>query len=316
MFTSHMVFQANKPVRFFGTGSGMVSVTFNGTKKSVCADGDWLIEFEACDYGGPYEIQVELDGSITVLSDVWVGDVYLLAGQSNMQLRLELSKYPVENYTGNDNVRYYTADQPMPQKIVSADGWVQLTKKNAGMFPAIGYHIATTLATDNRKIGLIGCFQGASVIQAWLPEAIAKKEAFQVSEKYKDHAKYAHNKDGLLYQYMTEKLIPYSVHTMLWYQGESNVSEQESKIYLSMLTALIHAWREGFCDKNLPVIVVQIADCDSRATEAWRTVQQAQMAVQDVLPNVRTVISRDVCESDDIHPGTKELLAKRIAAML
>jgi hypothetical protein len=83
-----------------------------------------------------------------------------------------------------------------------------------------------------------------------------------------------------------------------------------------MLTALINAWRDGFCDKNLPVIVVQIADCDSRATEAWRTVQQAQMAVQDVLPNVRTVISRDVCESDDIHPGTKELLAKRIAAML
>ena len=316
IFTSHMVLQAGKPIRFFGTGDGTVSVTFRNEKKSAHADGKWLIEFEPCAYGGPYNIPIEFDGKVIVLSDVWVGDVYLLSGQSNMEHRLELTKYPPENYAGNENIRFYTVDQPIPQKIFSADGWVRLTKENAGWFPAIGYHIATALASEQRKIGLLGCFQGASVIQAWLPEEIAKKDEFQVSEKFIDHFKYSHNKDGYLYECMTKKVLPFSVNTVLWYQGESNPSEGEAKIYLSMLEALIRSWREGFFDPTLPVIVVQIADCQSRASEAWTVIQKAQMTAQDTIPNVRTVVSRDVCESDDIHPGTKDILSKRISDLL
>ena len=37
---------------------------------------------------------------------------------------------------------------------------------------------------------------------------------------------------------------------------------------------------------------------------------------QDVIPNVKSVISRDICESDDIHPRTKDLLSKRISDLL
>ena len=316
IFTSHMVLQTGKPVRFFGTGEGEVSVTFRNEKKSIHAAGDWLIEFEPCAYGGPYEIPVELDGTVVVLSDVWVGDVYMMSGQSNMEHRLELTKYPPENYVGNENVRFYTVDQPIPQKIVSSDGWVRLTKENAGYFPAIGYHVATALATDERKIGLLGCFQGASVIQAWLPKEIATKAEYQVSDKFIDHAKYSHNKDGYLYECMTKKILPFSVNTVLWYQGESNPSDGEAKIYLSMLRDLIQTWREGFCDEELPVIVVQIADCDSRASNAWKVIQEAQRMAQQTIPNVKTVISRDVCESDDIHPGTKDILSKRISELL
>ena len=79
IFTSHMVLQAGKPIRFFGTGEGCVSVTFMNEKKSACADGDWLIEFEPCGYGGPYDVLVEHDQEVKALSDVWVGDVYLMS---------------------------------------------------------------------------------------------------------------------------------------------------------------------------------------------------------------------------------------------
>ena len=316
IFTSHMVLQAGKPIRFFGMGEGSVSVTFKGEKKSAHSDGAWLIEFDPCEYGGPYEVVVELDKDVKVLSDVWVGDVYLMSGQSNMEHRLELTKYPPENYEGNENIRFFTVDQPIPQKIVSADGWVRLTKENAGWFPAVGYHVATALATEQRKIGLLGCFQGASVIQAWLPKEIAAKEKYQIEGKFIDNFKYPHNKDGYLYECMTKKILPFSVNTVLWYQGESNPSDGEAKLYLSMLEDLIHTWREDFCDAELPVIVVQIADCDSRASEAWRVIQKAQLMAQDTIPNVKTVISRDVCESDDIHPGSKVVLSQRIADLL
>ena len=67
---------------------------------------------------------------------------------------------------------------------------------------------------------------------------------------------------------------------------------------------------------TLPFLVVQIADYVDRDGEAWRTIQNAQLKAAEVIPFVKTVISRDVCESDDIHPPTKHILAERIARAL
>ena len=69
-------------------------------------------------------------------------------------------------------------------------------------------------------------------------------------------------------------------------------------------------------DSELPFIVVQIADCLSRDTDAWHLIQAEQMRAQDVIANVRTVACRDVCENDDIHPPTKHVLSKRISDLL
>ena len=316
IFTSHMVLQAGKPVRLFGDGEGSVSVEFKGEVKSTHANGKWLIEFAPAEYGGPYEITVVLDGHTTVLCDVYLGDVYLLGGQSNMELKLRQTNFPTESYAGNENVRLYVVDKPIKEAICSADGWVKLTADNAGRFSAIGYHVATSLARDDRKIGLIGCYQGASVIQTWMPREIATAEKYNVSDKYKDHVNYPHNGDGYLFELMTSKILPISLGAVLWYQGESNASESESKIYLSMLEDLITSWRRGFRDSELMFVVVQIADCLSRDTDAWHRIQREQLRVQETLPNVKTVICRDVCENDDIHPQTKHILSKRIADAL
>lgn len=316
IFTSHMVLQAGKPIRFFGDGNGEVAICFNGERKKTIANGNWLIEFSPRTYGGPFSVEVALDGSTTVLSDVWVGDVYLLGGQSNMELKMWQTSFPAEKYTGNENVRLYVVDKPKKEEITSADGWVTLTAENAVRFSAIGYHVASALANENRKVGLVGCYQGASVIQSWMPKEVAAQEKFQVQNKYKDHTKYPHNGEGQLFDYMVSKILPYSMNTVLWYQGESNVSDDEAGIYLPMLEEMIAAWRKAFCDKTLPFIVVQIADFDGRDFDAWHLIQREQMRAQETIPNVKTVVSRDVCESDNIHPMEKEALSKRIAALL
>ena len=58
--------------------------------------------------------------------------------------------------------------------------------------------------------------------------------------------------------------------------------------------------------------VVQIADLDARNDEGWRSVQRAQLKAPHMLENVRTVISADISETDNIHPPTKKPLAARI----
>ena len=318
IFTNGAVLQANKAIKIFGEGSGVVEVSFLGQTKSISSNGKWLIELDAQNYGGPHTMTVTLDGEETVISDIYFGDVYFLGGQSNMQFKMWERNEPTDVYEGNENVRLFTVDrmEQGTERWGMADGWVTLTAENARDFSAIGYYLAHELASD-RKIGLIACYQGASVIQSWLPKAVAKRPELQVENKFADHEWFPiWNIDGLLYERMTEKIVPYQMSSVLWYQGESNASVDEARIYLRFLDALTSSWREAFLDSNLEFIVIQIADYDGRDTEGWHLVQEAQLKAQDELKNVKTVICRDICETDDIHPRSKKELSLRIAKVL
>jgi len=312
IFTSHMVLQANKPIRIFGTGEGEIRVRFLGEERTTVADGDkWLVELSPRTYGGPYTLSITLDGEERVLEDVWLGDVYLLGGQSNMQMKLNETNFPPEQYAGNEHVRAFS-----PTDACAADGWVVLTRENAGELSAIGYHVAQSLAHPDRKIGLLSCNRGASVIQSWMSPTVVGDVRFQVENKSYAHTKYSQNKESYLYETVASRLMPYSMAAALWYQGEANASEGEAPIYLLMLETLIASWRQEFQDETLPFVVVQLADFVERDTPWWRMIQREQLRAAEVIPYVQSVVCRDVCENDNIHPPTKHILAARIAELL
>ena len=318
IFGSNMVLQALAPVRFFGDGYGKVAVTLDGVRKEAEADGEWLVEFDPFDYGGPYDITVELDGIFIMLRDVYFGDVILLGGQSNMQFKLYESSESKENYRANENVRLYTVDRmETGERFSSRDGWVPLSLENAPYFSAIGYYVAQGLASKDRKIGLIACYQGASVIQSWMPRDVALVPEFEIENRFADHVWYPiWNDDGVLWENMMEKILPFAFNTVLWYQGESNASVNEADIYMDMLKAMILGWRRYFKNDNMRFIVIQLADHLDRAGYAWEKIQSEQLRAQDEIPLVKTVICRDVCDNIDIHPREKDVLSQRIVALL
>ena len=318
IFGSNMVLQALAPVRFFGDGCGKVAVTLDGVRKEAEADGEWLVEFEPFDYGGPFDITVELDGAFIVLRDVYFGDVILLGGQSNMQFKLYESSESKENYRANEDVRLYTVDRmETGERFSSRDGWVPLSLENAPYFSAIGYYVAQGLASKDRKIGLIACYQGASVIQSWMPRDVALVPEFEIENRFADHVWYPiWNDDGVLWENMMEKILPFAFNTVLWYQGESNASIDEANIYMDMLKAMILGWRRYFKNDNMRFIVIQLADHLDRAGYAWEKIQSEQLRAQDEIPLVKTVICRDVCDNIDIHPREKDVLSQRIVALL
>ena len=235
-----------------------------------------------------------------------------------MQFKLWESSEPKENYRGNKNVRLFTVDRMEDgEHFKERDGWIELTKENAPNFSAIGYYVAQELARDDRKIGLIACYQGASVIQSWMSKEYALVPKFEIENRFGDHEWYPiWNSDGVLYENMLSKILPYSIASVLWYQGESNASVDESNIYLEFLRALITNWRESFKDDKLEFIIVQLADHLDRAGYAWSKIQEQQLLAQDKIPYVKTVVCRDVCDNIDIHPKEKDILSKRIANLL
>ena len=93
-----MVLQQGQKTRIWGwTKPGVgVSVVFAGFHETTVAEesGRWTIKFGDLSPGGPYKMDVFDDtGNARGLSDIYVGEVWLCSGQSNMDQRLAQGKF-------------------------------------------------------------------------------------------------------------------------------------------------------------------------------------------------------------------------------
>lgn len=325
IFSDGAVFAANRPIRLFGEGVGRVSVDFLGMHREIEATEDrWSVEFEPRPYGGPYEMTLKLDGNTTVLRDLWVGEVLICSGQSNMEFRMIESKDYPELCEPCPSLRIFHAERVDKKGTFRPmHGWKHCdTDEIIKNITAIGYETGLLLAKRmGCTIGLISASQGASVIQSWMPEDALEKIGirFPAEELNDSHFKYPlWNPSGCLYNTMLHPWIDYTVSGVIWYQGESNTSPAESAKYKQMLAEMIRIWREDLRDPALPFTIIQIADYDKyleapQKGDAWKTVQAAQLRIQEEVENIVTVISADVCESDNIHPPTKRYVSARVA---
>ncbi len=323
IFSNGVILQAQKPVRIFGIGDGEISVTLgNETLSASSKNGKWLIEFSPRDYSEVCTITAKC-GDITLsVQNATFGDVYLLAGQSNMQFKLHEATPDGDIYE-SDDIRLFSTDRLEDNEhFKSADGWVKCYKNSAPHFSAIGYFLARDLhKQDGRPIGLVSLYQGASVIQSWLsPAALDElnisipKEELHWDHHHPDYSRW--NGNSTLHNFALSQIVPFSFSAVLWYQGESNASDNESKIYDRLLAKMILSWREELCDSELKFIIIQIADYIERAGENWSRIQKNQAKVASELPFCSLAKCADICEDDNIHPPTKHLLAQRIKDML
>lgn len=317
LFQDGVIFQANKPIRIFGTGGGMLTIQFCGYKiETEMVGARWTVELPPMPYGGPYEMTISLDGRESTLKDIYIGDVYVLAGQSNMQFQLWESDCRDELYRTDSLLRLFSTERPEKgERFFPQDGWVEAKVDTVQYWSSIGYMMGTALREKMcRAVGLITCYQGAADIQSYLPESAFDNPAFLIPEEERFDKDFLWNKGhSMLFRYQTKEIAPFSVDSIIWYQGESNCSKRESAVYGDMLSTLISSWRQEFRDAGLPFVVVQIADNDERCGDTWSAIQRAQEEISHKEQYVKTVICRDICESTDIHPKKKYRLALRIA---
>lgn len=323
-FCSGMVLPANMPFGVFGEGQGAVTVTFLGdTYTAKTTENGWAATLPPCAYGGPYVMEIVFPDRTETLTDVYVGDVIVLAGQSNMQLTLKDTDLPTDAYTDEPLVRIFHNDRVETKDFFTKqDGWVKCMKENAGHVSALGYMAGRALhKKSGHAVGMLTCYQGASVIEAWVPAGTFERAGICLAdeEKFCDHFTPAFqpwNKDGKLFDFALGQILPYTVSAVAWYQGESDCSLAESRVYEQELCLLIDVWRDAFENPDLPFAVIQLADNAERAGEAWENIQKAQENVQRKRPFVKTVVCRDTCEDTDIHPKKKQVLSQRLADTL
>ena len=178
MFQDHVVLQRDQPLRLWGRAQAgeEVRVELAGRRARTRADdsGRWDAQLSPLRAGGPHVLTVSAGERVQRVEDVLVGDVWLCAGQSNMELQLWRSLDARAEIAGadNDRIRLLTvpkAGSPLPQADFAGDvRWQPTTPDSVRDFSAACYYFARELQkTVDVPMGLVNAAWGGSRIQAW-----------------------------------------------------------------------------------------------------------------------------------------------------
>ncbi|ADN02582.1 putative sialic acid-specific 9-O-acetylesterase [Spirochaeta thermophila DSM 6192] len=184
LMSDGVVFQRGVPLRVWGRArpGERVEVRFRGHVAEGWASptGEWEVELPPQDAGGPFSLEVRCGGVRQVVRDVLVGDVWLLGGQSNMEL-------PVRRTLDLFGEEVRDARCPFIREFVvplryhfhgplcdlEGGSWKEVTPETVLEFGALGYFFARHLYERyGVPIGLVRAAAGGTPIEAWLAEEV------------------------------------------------------------------------------------------------------------------------------------------------
>jgi len=120
-------------------------------------------------------------------------------------------------------------------------------------------------------------------------------------------------KPGFLYNAMIHPITGFTIKGIIWYQGESNVGKH--KYYNELFETLISEWRHRWNQGNFPFLFVQLANYlerhEKHMESDWACLREAQTQTLS-LANTGMATTIDIGEADDIHPGNKHDVGKRL----
>lgn len=326
LFKSDMIFQRDMPVNIWGFADRKekIAVSINGKSASATAgaDGTWQVSLPPMPAGGPYELTVKGKTKSKVLKNVMIGEVWLVAGQSNMAWWLAGSTGGLDEAAQADysNIRYFAgwggcADHELFE--VPGGKWSVMSPKLQGKFSAIGYYLAKDLHADlGVPIGLINTSRAGTELHTWVPESEAESLLENVFRKYNGKQGGPRMDPGLAYNTMVAPWRGFNFRGFVWYQGEGNAQTWEGKRYADELIAMLKAYRRDLSGRDFPVIIIQIAGKGREnpkvpwAYSSW--VRQSMEQVAETLPHAGLVVTTDVSEIDNIHPANKAPVGKRV----
>ena len=186
LFQSGMVMQRGKAIPVWGKADAGETITIRFNKKEYTttadANGRWRIYLPKMKAGGPYQMSVNEQ----TIDNIMIGDVWLLSGQSNIDVHIE-RVYPqytteVDNYE-NTNIRLFRVQNETSTHGVKDDirptsiNWKPLNKQNAWPFSAVGYFLGKKMFEKNKVAqGIIVNSWGGTPIEAWISEDSLKAD--------------------------------------------------------------------------------------------------------------------------------------------
>lgn len=268
--------------------------------------------------GGPYFLQISHGdqanpGDMFLLGPVFVGDLWVLAGQSNMEGVGDLVDVSPPNpkvaALGMDG-KWAQATEPLHWLVDSPD------PVHSGDPANRAERSAQQHKTRTKGAGLGLPFASEMVKATGVPVGLVTAAHGGTSMGQWDPAKKGEGGNSLYGSMLRQvQLAGGKVKGVLWYQGESDSSPEGSQIFERVFSDFIGAVRNDLGQADLPFYYVQIGRFAIDGDPAgWNRVQEAQRVIPDRLANTAVISVIDLELDDAIHVGTQGL--KRAGARL
>jgi sialate O-acetylesterase len=183
LFGDHMVLQRDRPLHIWGMAepNADVTVSFHNGHGHATSDalGRWSLYLPPEPAGGPFTLTVQGRNTIQ-LTDILVGDVWISAGQSNMEFPLQpelpgfrgtknsAAEIAAANYPRMRLMQVPMASAAAPQPDMQPTKWQRCSPASVAGFSAVGYFFGRDLLrTQNVPIGLIQSNIGGTPAEAW-----------------------------------------------------------------------------------------------------------------------------------------------------
>jgi sialate O-acetylesterase len=144
--------------------------------------GRWQVTFKPLAAGGPYTVDIQGKNKLQV-KNVLMGDVWVAAGQSNMELPLKRVKYQYPDIipsTKLPDIREFNVPVVYnfkgPLEDFKQGQWKTAEPENLPNFSAVGFFFTRALHEKYKvPIGLITLPVGGSPAEAWVSESALQK---------------------------------------------------------------------------------------------------------------------------------------------
>jgi sialate O-acetylesterase len=318
-----MVLQQGKITTVWGTATGEDNITvelglgekpFKATGIMVDKDGKWAAHIPPQKAGGPYSLTISGKGSKIEIKEVYIGEVWICSGQSNMEMGLGACENGEEarKNSKNEKIRLFTVPRlriDKPTSDVKAS-WVECGPKTVGGFSGVAYFFGRDLQKAlGVPIGLIHTSVGGTAAEEW-----TSKSVLEGDPALKDLAP----RGSKLYNGMIAPLLPYAIRGVIWYQGESNAgSFERAQQYEKLFPAMIKNWRDDWKQGEIPFLFVQLAPFMKREAEPidtpWARMREFQRLTSLKIQSTAMAVITDAGDEKDIHPKKKEPAGARLA---
>ena len=365
VFASDMVVQRGEFLRVWGWADAAqngkkVTGEFKGMfAEAIIENGAWEITFTArleasAELG--HTMKIYGDGVSYEFKDVLVGDVYMVMGQSNCAYSVgNHHQYVNTDDKGGKNVLDYdapirihynsqnqTAGYPKQgtdevcleirsnSKWQKADSYADIYN-----FTAIGYlfaHNYVKLTDSKVPIGLIEIDGNGRPIGAFMCNEVATEKG---TDRYDSTKGYyvttGVNADGgrFLYNHYMYPFERYAIAGLIWYQGESDLLQANTRVYAENFSALMTYMRgtHNLINKDFPVYYVEFPTIYQKPANHvgdWHymdvgLIRAAMGEIQRILPNSHQIVSTDLWSDNtffnNLHPNCKFEQSERAAIL-
>lgn len=313
--------------------AGTLQARVSGVQKEILpwadlgkvAGGAWQGSISGVPAGGPYRVELRLcDDAGTAIEtasipEVLVGDVWVLAGQSNMQgvgNRIDVEQPHPLVHTFAMSYEWRLAEEPLHTLAESPDSVhsnhpTEEERQNAikawrdgAKGAGLGIAFAKEMvARTGRPVGLIASAHGGTSMAEWDPARKAEDGA----SLYGSMCKQVEAAGG-------------KVRGVLWYQGESDANVDAQPVYCEKMKQLLAAMRTDTGMPSLPFYYVQLsryAGVNVAAFPRWNEIQADELALEADLAPCGVAPAVDLALDDGIHIGTPGLkvLGYRLACL-